>query len=337
MDIIFSFRPRNTFTNFQVVNMEFVGGPSGSVIKMDNGRILKITYEDIPAGHKIWYITGQYSTSPINQCHSTGKPHIFRFGGNRFDNHTEGWINLYDYTLGSHIMTLETSKILLPSEIFAMKNGVRSTYNGTVYLFQNGEIPVPDIDQEHRDIKEKLVFPEPHIKLFIQGDHTRPPINYFYNVWITTYAAIGCIGLCCDAEADLPVESSRETQALVVLPDNDTTQEAGEAACESIEDEKDRQDCIFDFWLIVSEIITEIEINVPVENGDTSNSTEDLLSSGLELLSLSYHQGQIMRNVLEEEIKTGSFYFLTGESIQGPSVQGDPAIMGLWGQRFKLE
>ena len=94
-----------------------------------------------------------------------------------------------------------------------MKNGVRTTYDGTVYLFQNGEVPVPDIYYEHRELNEKLVFPDPYIKVIIQGGHARSPINYVYNVWITTYAAIGCTGLFCDVEVDIPIKYLSEMKA----------------------------------------------------------------------------------------------------------------------------
>ena len=338
MDIIVAFSPGNAFTNFQVVKMAFVGGPPGSVLKMDNSRIYKIPYEDIPAGQEIWDITGQLSTSPIKTCHSTGDPHLFSFGGNRFDNHTEGWVTLYNYTVGSHRMTLETSQRLLPSGLVAMNNGVRVTYDGTVYQFQNGEFPVPDIYYEHRELDEKLVFPEPHIKVFIQGGPAAAPINYFYNIWITTYAAIDCTGMCCDVEGDAPVESSSESQVAVVFPDNAPTQEEGEAACKSIEDEQDRQDCIFDFRMIVSEIITDIEVNGNgAANGDADNTTQDFLAAGLEFLSRSYEPAQAFGRLLEQDTQADNYYFLTGESILGPSVQGDPTIVGLQGQRFKFD
>ena len=132
---------------------------------------------------------------------------------NSFNNHTEGWVTLYDYTLGSHRTTLETSQLLLPSGLVAVNNGVRATYDGTVYIFHNGEVPVPDIYYEQRELEENLVFPYPHIKVVVQGGHARPPINYFYIVSITTYMAVGCTGLCCDVEVDTPVESPKKMQA----------------------------------------------------------------------------------------------------------------------------
>ena len=61
---------------------------------------------------------------------------VHSFGGNSSDNHTEGWVNIYDYTLGSHRMTIETSLLLLPSGLVAMDNGVCTTYDGTVYIFR---------------------------------------------------------------------------------------------------------------------------------------------------------------------------------------------------------
>ena len=48
-----------------------------------------------------------------------------------------------------------------------MINGVRSTYDGTVYLFQKGEVPVPAIYYEHCEINKKLVFLDPYIKVII--------------------------------------------------------------------------------------------------------------------------------------------------------------------------
>ena len=145
---------------------------------------------------------------------------VHRFGGNSFDGHTEVWVTLYDYTLGSHRMTLKTSQLLLPSGLVAMDNGVRANYNGTASLFQNGEVPVPDIYYEHPELDKKLVFPDLYIKVVIQGGHARSPINYFYNVWITTYAAIGCTGLCCDVEVDIPIESLREMQSDLEDPED---------------------------------------------------------------------------------------------------------------------
>ena len=235
-------------------------------------------------------------------------------------------------------MTLETSQMSLPSGLVAFNDGVRVTYDGTIYLFQNGEVPLNDYFYEHRELDERLWFPEPHIKVFIQGAPARSPINYFYNVWITTSAAFGCTGLCCDAEADIPAESSSSVQAAMVFPDNAATQEEGQVACESIEDEQDRQDCIFDFRMIVSEISTDIEVNGPsVVNGDVGNTTEDSLAAALEFLSRSYLPAQTMRNVIENDIQADGYYLLLGESIHGPGVQGDPTIVGLQGQSFKFD
>ena len=76
-------------------------------------------------------------------------------------------------------MTLETSQLLLPYGLVAVSNGVCATYDGTVYLFQNGEVSVPDIYYEHRELNEKLVLPDTHIMVIIQGGHAKIPHQLF--------------------------------------------------------------------------------------------------------------------------------------------------------------
>ena len=121
MKIIVAFRPRNVFTNFTPVKMKYVGGAFWFHPQNGQHKGLKITYEDIPAGHKIWDISGQSAINSIKKYHKTGDPHLFIFGDNSFDNHTEGWVTLYDYNLGSHRITLEKNQLLLTYGLVAMK------------------------------------------------------------------------------------------------------------------------------------------------------------------------------------------------------------------------
>ena len=113
-----------------------------------------------------WYNKG-YGTKTLPEeygSHTTDtadRHQVHSFGRNSFDDHTEVWVTLYGYTLGSHRITLKTSQLLLPSGLVDMKNGVRATYDRKVYLFQNGEVPVPQIYYEHHELDEKLVFPDP--------------------------------------------------------------------------------------------------------------------------------------------------------------------------------
>ena len=72
-------------------------------------------------------------------------------------------------------------------------------------------------------------------------------------------------------------------------------------------------------------------------NGDVGNTAEYSLADGLEVLSRSYLPAQTMRNIIEKDIQADGYYFLMGESIQGPSVQGDQTIVGLQGQSFKFD
>ena len=81
-----------------------------------------------------------------------------------------------------------------------------------------------------------MVFLDPYIKVIIQGGYARSQINYFYNIWITTYAEIGCTGLCCDMEVDIPVEPSRKMQA--GSGDSDDSKKSKD------DDEKDLEDLI---------------------------------------------------------------------------------------------
>ena len=76
-------------------------------------------------------------------------------------------------------MTLETSQLLLPNGRVAMNNGVCVTYYRKFYLFQNGEVSVPDIYYEHRELNEKLVLPDTHIMVIIQGGHAKIPHQLF--------------------------------------------------------------------------------------------------------------------------------------------------------------
>ena len=61
-------------------------------------------------------------------------------------------------------------------------------------------------------------------------------------------------------EVDIPVKFSRNRQAEVVLPNSDPTKEERQANCISIEDDQYFQDYIFDFRMIVSDIIQYIDV-----------------------------------------------------------------------------
>ena len=133
--------------------------------------------------------------------------------------------------------------------------------------------------------------------------------------------------MCCDVEAYTPVKSSSYMQSEVVFPDNSPTQEEGQSAYELIEDDQDRHDCIFDFLIIVYEIIKDIEVNGPSE--DLENS-DDPTSSGLEFLG-GYQQAQTMKILLKEDIQEYNYHYVTGDSIHGPSVHGNPTILRISG------
>ena len=97
-----------------------------------------------------------------------------------------------------------------------------------------------------------MVFLDPYIKVIIQGGYARSPINYFYTVWISTYAAIGCTELCCDVEVDIPVKLPRDMRA-----ESEDSEDPKDSESEDPEDPED-----YDSDLPLESILEDPEVSI---------------------------------------------------------------------------
>jgi len=173
----------------------FVGGPIGSVLVLDNVQITLITDED-ELNEAAESAAAASLLPELLTCHSIGDPHIKAFNGTKFDNHSPGWQLLYE----KDKVKVETFHGLFLPGVKAMSNTKwRVSHDNQVVADGEGGIVPPD------DGVVLLYDPMTWIKVQVTEmyDPTGESVTanrFIYNVFITTSHYEGAFGLCADTE-----------------------------------------------------------------------------------------------------------------------------------------
>ena len=235
-----------------IVWILILGGPTNSVLKLDNARARRITYNQIPAGHPIFSLKDGTPKleSAIKTCRSTGDPHFTSFGGATFNFHGLGWNLLYE----KGDLKVEARHEKLPgtsTSTIALNAAVKVTHRGIVYDFANGT--KPEKDSFFDSAADELVsLNNPTAKVTVKSRYFFRGL-YMHNIFVTTSATMGAKGLCAD-ESDEAQTASVAVDPVVIFNANAITEEKAQEECEELQGTEAFEDCVFDLRMAATTI-----------------------------------------------------------------------------------
>jgi len=211
----------------------FVGGPLGSVLVVDNVQITLTTDED--EINEAAESAAVASLLPeLLTCHSIGDPHIKAFNGTKFDNHSPGWQLLYEK---GRAKVESFHDLFLPGTLAMSNTKWRVSYDNEVVAEGEGGMVPPD------DGVVFLYDPMTWIRVQVSEMHDPTSANgienrFIYNIFITTSHYGGAFGLC----ADTDVQNEEP-----IFPDEPrVTDEAARAVCGGLLGSELFDDCVAD-------------------------------------------------------------------------------------------
>eukprot|EP00591_Stephanopyxis_turris_P004699 CAMPEP_0195532526 /NCGR_PEP_ID=MMETSP0794_2-20130614/38424_1 /TAXON_ID=515487 /ORGANISM="Stephanopyxis turris, Strain CCMP 815" /LENGTH=1057 /DNA_ID=CAMNT_0040664783 /DNA_START=62 /DNA_END=3236 /DNA_ORIENTATION=- len=297
VDIIVAMAPTRYQPKYRYLKINFVGGPPNSVLKIDNVHARRLNSDELPAGHVILNLKGDALLPPIKVCSSTGDPHLTTFENLHFDNHTVGWMTLYE----KDNVKVEAHQAEV-YEIASVNDAVRVTYKDTVLHFENGDLPTIESEYYHVE-KDQLIFRDPPLAVAI-ATRKFTPLQYMYNVWLITSATEVSQGVCGWTKEMIGKQEE------IVFPPDAPGRNVAEIVCKRLKGTLGFEDCITDFRVAR-------EFNV-AKNFIISNIQAYVRKQGI-----AQQVRRVMHPATQRRIPAGAL--------------GDPVILGLSNQVFKFD
>jgi len=333
IDMIIAMHPVSSDPAIDSVRVVFDGGPANSVLKLDNARVRRITYKQIPNGHAIFALgDGAIKLmSAVKVCRSTGDPHFTTFGGAKFNFHELGWNLLYEK--GALKVEALHEKFFPDSKTstIASNGAVKVTYRGKVYDFVDGKTPKEDSYFKFDTLS--LTFPydedapdDPAAKVTVTSRYVFRGL-YIHNIFVTTSATTGAKGLCAD-KSDKELAAIVAVDPVVTFNDELITEEEAGQECQDLQGTEAFEDCVFDLRMATA-TIAETEYD-PAE-GTPQELARSLVRASSDFIDVK----QTLEVVAEEEARQEIIAPVQGTEDAG--VNGDPTVIGLNHQVFDFE